>query len=601
MSIVRACTALTAILVSTTAFGALQLPANVNAEAAGPGGTVVHYSASGGAGGDDQNGRPSGAPAQCAPASGSTFPIGTTTVNCTDGVDSGSFEVTVGDHTPPSLQLPGAINVQATSNDGAVVSWTATATDVVDGSVAVSCAPASGTLFPIGTTTVICTATDSRNNSAGGGFVVNVSKKSEPPPQQATNLEAEATGPDGAIVSFPSGQTGADDANGRPTATCMPASGSKFPLGKTNVQCDSGVTFEVEVVDTTGPKLALPRDLTTYTTSDSGASVTFAATASDLVDGDVAITCSPSSGSLFAIGTTEVSCESSDTRSNKSNGKFHVTVVKAGPSPDDRTVEATGPNGAVVTYSQTGSGPEDENGRPGSSCAPASGSTFPLGATLVQCTGGVAFTITVVDTTAPAILVPADVTTNDSVVHYTASAHDLVDGSVLVTCNPASGSTFASGTTVVTCSASDSRNNGASATFSVTVQDGTPPDDTEAPVIHSISASPAVLLPPNGKLVDVVLDVHATDNLDPAPVVRIYDISANEALDPSDVAIVADLAAKVRATRNPQGTGRVYTLFVEAIDASGNRSVGSVQVIVPHDASGSGTTAPAPKKRAVRK
>lgn len=600
MSIVRACATLTAILVSTAAFGALQLPGNISAEATGPAGAIVHYNAHGNSGGDDQNGRPTGNPAQCAPASGTTFPLGTTTVNCSDGASSGSFDVTVHDHTPPALQLPHAINTQATSNDGAAVSWTATANDVVDGSVAVACAPASGSTFPTGTTIVTCTATDSRSNTASGAFVVNVTKQPAPPPP-ANNLKAEATGPDGASVTFPAGQTGSEDANGRPTATCMPASGAKFPLGKTNVQCDNGVTFEVEVVDTTGPRLALPRDLTTYTTSDSGASVTFTASANDLVDGDVAITCSPSSGALFAIGTTEVSCESSDTRNNNANGKFHVTVVKAGPSPDDMTVEATGPDGAVVTYSQTGNGPDDHNGRPGSSCAPSSGSTFPLGATLVQCTGGGAFTITVVDTTAPAILVPANITTNDPVVHYTASAHDLVDGSVLVTCNPPSGSTFATGTTIVTCSASDSRSNAATATFSVTVQDDTPPPDTEAPVIHSISASPAVILPPNGKLVDVVLDANVTDNLDPAPVVRIYDISANETLAAGDTEIVANLAAKLRATRDPQGSGRVYTLFVEAIDASGNRSVGTVQVVVPHDASGSGTTAPAPKKRSVRK
>jgi hypothetical protein len=600
MSIVRACATLTTILVSTAAFGALQLPANISAEATGPAGAVVHYNASGGSDHEDQNGRPTGAPAQCAPASGSTFSLGTTTVNCSDGTSSGSFDVTVTDRTPPSLQLPHAINTQATSNAGAVVSWTASATDLVDGSVAVVCAPASGSTFPTGTNTVTCTATDSRGNTAGGAFVVNVTKQADPPPQ-ASNLKAEATGPDGASVSFPAGQTGSDDANGRPTVTCLPSSGSKFPLGKTIVQCDNGVEFEVEVVDTTAPRLTLPRDLTTYTTSDSGASVTFTASAKDLVDGDVAIACSPSSGSLFTLGTTAVSCETSDTRNNKANGQFSVTVVKAGPAPDDKTVEATGPNGAVVTYSQTGDGPEDDDGRPDSSCAPASGSTFALGSTLVQCTGGIAFTITVVDTTAPAILVPADITTNDPVVQYTASAHDLVDGSVLVTCTPPSGSTFAIGKTLVTCTASDSRNNGASATFSITVQDDDPPRDTEAPVIHSIAASPAVILPPNGKLVDVVLDANVTDNADPAPVVRIYDIGVNEAIGAGDTEIVSSLAAKLRATRNPQGSGRVYTLFVEATDASGNRGTGSVQVVVPHDASGSSTATPAPKKRAVRK
>ncbi len=45
----------------------------------------------------------------------------------------------------------------ATGPDGATVSFTATATDLVDGSVPVTCVPASGGYLP-GETTVSCTA-----------------------------------------------------------------------------------------------------------------------------------------------------------------------------------------------------------------------------------------------------------------------------------------------------------------------------------------------------------------------------------------------------------------------------------------------------------
>src|SRR5206468_5328280 len=45
---------------------------------------------------------------------------------------------------------------------------------LVDAAVPVTCAPASGALFPIGVTTVTCTATDAHSNSATATFTVTV-------------------------------------------------------------------------------------------------------------------------------------------------------------------------------------------------------------------------------------------------------------------------------------------------------------------------------------------------------------------------------------------------------------------------------------------
>jgi hypothetical protein len=78
------------------------------------------------------------------------------------------------DTTPPVLTLPTSVTVDATTPGGAVVSYTATATDDVDGAVPVTCRPASGSTFPIGDTTVGCTASDSAGNEASGAFVVHV-------------------------------------------------------------------------------------------------------------------------------------------------------------------------------------------------------------------------------------------------------------------------------------------------------------------------------------------------------------------------------------------------------------------------------------------
>ncbi len=79
------------------------------------------------------------------------------------------------DTTPPALSLPAALNVVAGGASGALVSFSASANDLVDGAVTVYCSPASGSLFPIGATTVSCTASDAAGNQAGGSFLVKVS------------------------------------------------------------------------------------------------------------------------------------------------------------------------------------------------------------------------------------------------------------------------------------------------------------------------------------------------------------------------------------------------------------------------------------------
>ena len=78
------------------------------------------------------------------------------------------------DSDPPVLVLPPDRTVDATSPAGTVATYTASATDAVDPSPTLTCAPASGSLFAIGTTTVACTATDAAGNTATGSFTVAV-------------------------------------------------------------------------------------------------------------------------------------------------------------------------------------------------------------------------------------------------------------------------------------------------------------------------------------------------------------------------------------------------------------------------------------------
>jgi Tol biopolymer transport system component len=78
------------------------------------------------------------------------------------------------DTVPPVLTVPANITVNATGPAGAVVTYTATATDNVTLNPTVSCVPASGSTFAVGTTTVNCTATDAAGNSSTGSFTVTV-------------------------------------------------------------------------------------------------------------------------------------------------------------------------------------------------------------------------------------------------------------------------------------------------------------------------------------------------------------------------------------------------------------------------------------------
>jgi YVTN family beta-propeller protein len=83
-------------------------------------------------------------------------------------------------------------------------------------------------------------------------------------------------------------------------------------------------------VDTTAPTLRVPADLTVPSTSSAGAIVSFVVTATDNVDSNPTVTCTPSSGSLFPVGTTRVRCTAADVSGNSTTATFLVRVVGPG-------------------------------------------------------------------------------------------------------------------------------------------------------------------------------------------------------------------------------------------------------------------------------
>jgi rhamnogalacturonan endolyase len=193
------------------------------------------------------------------------------------------------------------------------------------------------------------------------------------------------------------------------------------------------------------------------------------------------------------------------------------------------------------------------------------------------------------DTAPPSLTLPDDQTVEatgpqGAVVTFSGSAHDTLDGVVPVTFEPLPGSWFPPGITTVRADAVDTWGNTASGSFTVTVR------DTTAPAFEHLGASRALLWPPNHRLVPVTVSAAVTDAVDPAPDMRIVSVTSNEPVDgiaagegAPDWEITGPLTVNLRAERAGKGSGRIYTISVESRDSSGNASVRTLQVVVPHN------------------
>ncbi|MDQ3422812.1 MAG: HYR domain-containing protein [Actinomycetota bacterium] len=103
------------------------------------------------------------------------------------------------------------------------------------------------------------------------------------------------------------------------------------PVARCNViDKEDGNTFTVKVQDTLAPNLTVSANKTAVATSANGAVVSYTApTATDIVDGSVAASCDKASGSVFALGSTTVTCTAKDAAGNTGAKSFTVTVTAA--------------------------------------------------------------------------------------------------------------------------------------------------------------------------------------------------------------------------------------------------------------------------------
>jgi len=473
---------------------------DMNVECTSPDGAVVHYSAPTIA--NECNGPPT---VVCDPPSGSLFPIGTTTVNCIATDQSGneatcSFDITVGDTTPPVLDCPADITVECSSHAGDVVEWIATATDTCDDSPSVVCDPPSGSTFQLGPTIVTCIATDQYGNSSECQFNVMVVDTTPPEITCPEDITVECESFDGTPVTFQTSAVDACDAN--VSIVCDPESGSVFPVGKTTVVCtatdDSGNSsqclFTVTVRDTTPPAINCTTDaVRNECTSFQGAAIQYPMPlVEDVCDPEPRVFCFPPVGTFLPLGTHTITCTAEDASGNTSECSFEIEVVDTAPPElmcvDEVVRECTGPEGAIVEY-PVPTVSDSCDPAPNLVCLPPSGSVFPIGDTTVTCTADdqsgnmvmCEFVVSIVDTTAPLIQCPGDIeamcsSPKGTPINFGVSAVDLCDPQPTLVCEPPSGTRFGIGDTLVTCTATDAHGNTSECQFTITIVDDTPPE-----------------------------------------------------------------------------------------------------------------------------
>lgn len=298
------------------------------------------------------------------PAWPGTFPLGagTVTVTATNGIGpdaTTSFRVTVIDRQAPTLVVPGNIELQATSAAGRVVTYGAiSARDNCTAPFIVRTAGlASGSTFPLGTTTVTYQAIDGQNVSERS-FTVTITGA---PPTIAPIADIATTTEFPTCSAMVPAPTPSTTGVPVPTVTFSPSFANPFPLGSTTVTAtatngiapDATTSFKVVVTDAYPPDISALPNVIVNATGPSGAKVTYAPPSySDNCPGVMLTrTVGPASGSTFPIGDTTVTYVARDGSGNTGSSTFvvHVAGVDEQLTALYSQVAGTGPGRSLAS------------------------------------------------------------------------------------------------------------------------------------------------------------------------------------------------------------------------------------------------------------
>lgn len=459
--------------------------------------------------------------------------------------------VTVGAPVACTLVCPDNINATANTTvngeRGAMVSFDAAEPNGDCG--AVTATPASGSFFPVGTTTV------SVNSASGGGtcsFTITVTDTGTNPATIScpANIEANANASCEASITIGDPTTGGDnvtvtgvrsdgkslydcDANGVCTRK---TTDDPFSAGITTITWtafshsspgpfataedeeaartgSASCTQTITVNDVTAPTIsaspqtiaadascqAVVPDFTTTATVSDNCACAGSDTSEACADAQpIAVTQSPAPGTPVGLGTHTITLSANDGSSNNGGAGNTTTVTttltvadQTAPvvtAPADSSASADANCQVAIPDFVSGSTVSDScDTNPTVTQSPAAGTLVGLGPHTVtvtatdaagnQSSDQVVFTVN--DETAPVIscpsnievFLPANSPDTSMVVNYpAATATDNCSTSPTVTYSHASGSVFPVGTTTVTATATDAAGNESECTFTVTVR-----------------------------------------------------------------------------------------------------------------------------------
>jgi large repetitive protein len=301
------------------------------------------------------------------------------------------------DCVPPQPECPAPLSVEAVSPVGAFLflpSPKALWDDSLTPLTVEYSAPTPG-IFPLADTHVLITVRDAAFNTAQCSLKVTVEDTTPPALVCPRRLLQEATGMEGANVSFP--VKALDAVTAVPSVSYSRASGSLFRLGQEEeIQATatdangntSTCRFSVLVKDTVPPSIVCPPAVVRVATSAEPVPITYPPPQVQDTVGVVEVRASHESGSLFNVGETKVTLTAVDAANNPADCTFTVynqdVVAPSITCPGPQQVVATQDEGAAVLFPDATAA--DDLAPPTVLYSHEPGSTFPVGETIVTAT-----------------------------------------------------------------------------------------------------------------------------------------------------------------------------------------------------------------------
>ncbi|WP_139068318.1 LamG-like jellyroll fold domain-containing protein, partial [Flavobacterium glycines] len=284
-----------------------------------------------------------------------TFNKGITTINYTvtdaaGNTITGSKTITVNDNIKPTITAPSNITVNTNT------ACTATGVNLGTPVTADNCSVTSitnnhpSTTYPLGSTTVIWTVTDSSGNTATANQIVNIIDNIPPtivcPTNKTANTNANGTGDCYTTVS-----TGTPTTSDNCTVASVVAKVAgitidtatyQFPIGNTTITWtvtdNAGLTAScnqiITVIDNENPSITCPGDQNVNFNANCQfvlQDYTSLATTSDNCDTNLTITQTPAPGTLISTATTTITLTAKDAANKTSACTFKVSAIDNTP------------------------------------------------------------------------------------------------------------------------------------------------------------------------------------------------------------------------------------------------------------------------------